>query len=42
MSEPAYCIEGDGQVADHERPAATEGNVEAVCQDHADSGSSGE
>lgn len=41
MSEPAYCIEGDGQVADHERPS-TGGNVELVCQDHADPGSSGE
>lgn len=34
MSEQVYCIEGDGNVADRERPL-TEDITEAVCQDHA-------
>lgn len=34
MSEQVYCVEGDGNIADHERPGRED--TELVCQDHAD------
>lgn len=36
MSEQVYCVEDDGNVADHERPGAGTEDTELVCQEHAE------